>query len=308
MSLTGFPLPSGEIDLPTHRNFPSSLTVKQAALSKRKAGLNLYGKRIEKTLERAQGASLSSEFASPAWTRTSLETIGLAEVVYPETAVLTPPLALMGVLPTATIRGDLVEYWPSFVSTLLDTLRMDGAITLGSEIADETEYFNPLGTWVSLRDRYFGKLTPFIGSTGRARRDRFCISFLQASGLSPTQAEPFRESVLEAVFHSLLSLARSKETMWIECAMRETTYGSAESVRLVFDHLHVRRPLTPFRCSTTGEVWPRSVAGRSPNANGNSNLEATTHDRLDGDPKVGRMRRDLRSPSVPTLMRQFSRS
>jgi Lhr-like helicase len=241
---------------------------------------------------------LSSEFASPAWARTSLETIGLAEVVYPETTSLTPPSTLVGVLPNTQIRAELAQYWPSFVSTLLDTLRMDGAITLGSEVADETEYFNPLGTWVSLRDRYFGKLTPFIGSTGRARRDRFCVSFLQASGLSPAQAQPFREPVLEAAFHNLLSLARSKETMWIECAMRETTSGSAEAIRLVFDHLHVRRPLTPFRCSTTGEVWPRSVAGRSPNANGNSSLEPTTHERLDADPKVGRIRRDLRADPI----------
>jgi Lhr-like helicase len=241
---------------------------------------------------------LSSEFASPAWTRTSLETIGLAEVVYPGTGTLAPPSALTGVLPNAAVRAEFVLNWPSFLSTLLDTLRMDGAITLGSEIADETEYFNPLGTWVSLQDRYFGKLTPFIGSTGRARRDRFCVSFLHAVGLSPEQAQMFREPTLAAAFDNLLALANSKDTTWIECAMRETTYGSAEAVRLVFDSLHLRRPLKPFRCSTTGEVWPRSAAGRSPNANGRSSLEPTTHERLDADAKVGRMRRDLRGDPI----------
>jgi DEAD/DEAH box helicase domain-containing protein len=43
----------------------------------------------------------------------------------------------------------------------------------------------------------------------------------------------------------------------------------------------------------TEGVWPRSVRGQSPNANGRSELVATTHEALDNDTRVGRVRREL---------------
>ena len=240
------------------------------------------------------GRLFSSEFASPAWGRLSLETIGLAEVVYPRVNLCEPPEELLGVLPSSECKRRMEQLWANFLTTLLDTLRMDGAVHLGSEVADLTEYFNPLGTWISFKDRHFGKLLPFMGSTGRARRDRLCASFLEVCGLSGKQADQDLQSrTMDVAFKTLLSLARSSNALWIQTSVRQTRSGSTEAIRLVFDHLHVRRPLAPYRCAVTGEIWPRSIGGRSPSSSGRSNLVAVSHSELDSDPRAGRSRREL---------------
>ncbi len=97
---------------------------------------------------------------------------------------------------------------------------------------------------------------------------------------------------MEAAFGTFLTLAQSTESPWIETSMRQTAYGSTPAIRLVFDYLYARRSLTPYRCSISGEVWPRSVGGRSPSG-GKSNLIAISHEDLDRDPRVGRSRREL---------------
>lgn len=245
---------------------------------------------------------LASEFVSPAWGRVSLETLGLAEVVYPKVNNVQPPPHLLGIMPSEESRTHLCEMWSGFLCTMLDTLRMDGAVHLGSELADLTEYFNPLGAWLSFKDRYHGKLLPFMGTTGRARRDRFCSVMLAACGLTVEQAESdLRSRTMEAAFDTFLHLAQSQELPWIETAMRQTAHGKAPGIRLVFDHLYVRRTLTPYRCSITGEVWPRSVGGRSPSAGGKSNLVAISHEDLDTDPRVGRSRRELTHDPIFTI-------
>jgi hypothetical protein len=255
--------------------------------------------RNRENVKRNSRRILASEFVSPAWSRVSLETIGLAEVVYPQIDQVHPPAELLGIMPNDESRKRIRMLWAGFLSTMLDTLRMDGAIHLGSELADLTEYFNPLGAWISFQDRYFGKLLPFMGATGRARRDRFCSTMLAACGLTAAQAESdLRARTMEAAFRTFLALAQSAESPWIEFSARQTAYGSTPGIRLVFDHLHVRRSLTPFRCSITGEVWPRSVGGRSPSTGGKSNLVAVSHEDLDRDPRVGRSRRELANDPI----------
>jgi DEAD/DEAH box helicase domain-containing protein len=237
---------------------------------------------------------LSNEFARPAWTRFSLETLGLAEIVYPGLTNLPAPKQLVGDLWTELIRTAVKTHWSAFVAGLLDTMRVDSAITLGSDVADETEYFTtPLGAWVSLNQRHFGRLIPFVGASGRARRDLLCLSFLQACGCDEEEACAARESTLKAAYGQLLTQARDPEVKWLQADNRETKTGSAEAIRLVFEHLHLRRPPSLFRCRITGEIWPRSMAGRSPNANGNSDLCALTHEDADKDPRRGRARREL---------------
>jgi hypothetical protein len=250
---------------------------------------------IKKTSRRL----FSSEFASPAWGRVSLETIGLAEVVYPQVNLCHPPEALLGVLPTYKCAEGLTGWWAGFLTTLLDTLRMDGAVHLGSEEADLTEYFHPLGSWISFKDRHFGKLLPFMGSTGRSRRDRLCATLLEICGLSSERASPdLRQQTMAAAFTTLLAVARSSNSPWIQTSVRQTHDGSTEAIRLVFDHLHVRRPVTPYRCTVTGEIWPRSIGGRSPSTSGKSNLVPVSHDELDRDSKVGRSRRELANDPI----------
>jgi hypothetical protein len=234
---------------------------------------------------------LSAELASPSWRGRSLETLGLAEIVYPGIDSLRPPIEFVGTIPTESARNSLVAAWPGFVASLLDTIRMDGAITLGSDDADIAEHSYPLGSWVSLESRFRSRLYPLTGKTERSRRNAFCLVFLEACGVE--QTEKYHRRTLEAAFQNLMALARSGDAPWIETDRRETADSSTDAVRLVFDHLYLRRPLTPFRCSTTGDVWPRSVAGKSANANGKSDLVAVTHGELDRDLKVGRTRREL---------------
>lgn len=256
----------------------------------------------EKNLQNIKANSrrlLSAEFASPAWGRQSLETLGLAEVVYPEVNLCIPPSDLLGVLPTDGDRENLQRFWGAFLMSTLDTLRMDGAIHLGSEAADLTEYFNPLGTWISFSDRHFGKLLPFMGTTGRARRDRLCVTLLTACGVPEEYVTvDLRRQTMEGAFRTFLALAQSRECGWIETAVRETRTASTPAIRLVFDHLHVRRPSSPYRCTITGEVWPRSIGKRSPGSSGRSNLVPVTHEELDRDPRVGRSRRELTNDPI----------
>jgi Lhr-like helicase len=236
---------------------------------------------------------LSMEFARPAWSRVSLETVGLAEVVYPGVATLAAPKHMLGELSTEAIRIAVRRHWPALIAGLLDTMRVDGAITLGSEIADETEYFTPLGAWVSLNERHFRRLIPFIGARGSSRRDLLCLSFLRACGCDEERACSARESTLRAAYEQLVAQARDPQLRWLESDTRETKTGSAEAIRLVFEHLNLRRPSSLFRCRITGEIWPRSMAGRSPNANGKSDLHPLTHEDADKDPRLGRARREL---------------
>ena len=236
---------------------------------------------------------LAAEFASPAWNRISLETLGLAEIVYPLLAESAIPNELAGMLPEE-VRRWLSQVWPRFLAALLDTVRVDGAVTLGSPILDQTSHYFPLGVWVSLKSRFRNGLIPFIGATERARRTVFSTAVLRASGCPDADLERLAPQILKAAFDSLLALAKSKTCDWIEVATRESTDGnSVEAIRLVFAELYLRRPVEPYRCLITGAVWPRSVRGQSPNANGRSELVATTHGALDSDTRLGRMRREL---------------
>jgi DEAD/DEAH box helicase domain-containing protein len=236
---------------------------------------------------------LAAEFASPAWNRISLETLGLAEVVYPGLADSSIPKELAGVLPEK-IRACLSQAWPSFLAALVDTIRVDGAITLGNQILDQTSHYFPLGVWVSLKSRFRSGLIPFIGATERARRTVFSTAVLRASGCSDDDLESLALTILKAAFDSLLALAKSETCDWIEAGTRESADGNdVQAVRLVFGELYLRRPVEPYRCLITGGVWPRSVRGQSPNANGRSELVATDHATLDADIRLGRARHEL---------------
>jgi DEAD/DEAH box helicase domain-containing protein len=237
---------------------------------------------------------LAAELASPAWNRVSLETLGLAEVVYPGLGDATVMAELAGSLPDASVRQKLADIWPEFLSALLDTVRVDRAITLGKEMLDQTAHYFPLGAWMSLDSRFQSRLIPFVGSTEQARRTVFATTVLRAIGCSAEDAERLAPDVLKAAFYNLLSFAKTDGHAWITAEARQSADGKAvEAIQLVFQELYLRRPLSPYRCLITGTVWPRSVIGQSPNANGRSELTATAHADLDTDPRLGRMRREL---------------
>jgi len=88
---------------------------------------------------------ITAAFATPGWGRNSLETAGLAEIVYPGIDALHPTISLLGTLPSDNGRQSLIEVWQFFVAGILDTLRVDRAITLGDPTRDREEYDTRLG-------------------------------------------------------------------------------------------------------------------------------------------------------------------
>lgn len=104
-----------------------------------------------------------------------------------------------------------------------------------------------------------------------------------------------REQLLRDVFDQLVVLAESGEHPWIRCKEHQTGESPQIALQLVFPYLKVRRPLQVYRCSITGTLWPRTIAGLSPDAKGESLLEPVSHGDLDRDPRFGRMRTELSS-------------
>lgn len=240
---------------------------------------------------------ITAAFATPGWGRNSLETAGLAEIVYPEIDALGPSIGLLGTLPSDDARHSLIEMWQFFVAGILDTLRVDRVITLGDATRDREEYDTRLGKWMSLRHRWGHDLLPLIGQFRssldmESRRNRFAGLFLGRLGI-PSAPDEMRERLLSDVFEQLTSLATSGEHPWIRSKEHQTNDAPQIAIQLVFRFLKVRRPLKIYRCSITGTLWPRSIAGLSPDGKAESKLEAVGHSELDRDPRFGRMRSEL---------------
>ncbi len=235
---------------------------------------------------------LVNEFVRPMWGGLSLETTGVAEVCYPEIEKLLPPDELLGTLPSASLREALTREWSLFLATLCDTLRQEGALTLGTDDADWEAYDMPLGKWISL-DQGGYQLGRFVGAmSGKAmsRRNRFCRDVLLAWGCPPEVVEDTADGVLAGAF---ATLARGAATVkWIEVQTRQAQAGQAvEALRLVFNELSVRTVNEAYRCRVTGHVWPRSVAGCAPEVGSRGTLTRIATADLDADPRVGRVRR-----------------
>lgn len=245
---------------------------------------------------------LVREFVSPARHQISLETIGIAEVVYPELGKLSPPASFFGILPSEIIRENIKLCWGDLIAALCDTLRSDHVITLGSAEEDATAYYFPLGAWVSFSDRFGGNLTPFMGSREgekASKRNLFCRSVLLSCGCSEQQAAGLLSEFMKAAFNQLLQLARDDSYSWIEHNEREGKDGiPKDSVRLRFTDLALRPPLKQYRCSVTGHVWPRSVAGCAPETGSQKTLLLTTTEDLNHDPFFGRLRRGYAEDKV----------
>ena len=81
--------------------------------------------------------------------------------------------------------------------------------------------------------------------------------------------------------------------------MRETNAGGTVSaIRLVFEHLGLRRPTTLYRCEKSGLVWTRSVLGCAPADGVAGTLELVTHEELNDDARMGRRRREYQSSEI----------
>lgn len=241
---------------------------------------------------------LAVEFATLRVTAISLEKLGLAEVLYPKIDSLTLPPTLAGTLADA-VADKLRGCWPDFLRALLDTMRIEGLITLGDKLdKDGTVSEMPLGYWLS-RDADGPRLKSIIGKTAENRRRTFVANVLRRAGVAADALETLAVEALHAAFDQLAENAGAA-LPWLEHdTTRQTFEGKPDvGIRLVFDKLGVRRPGGVYECAKTGHLWPRSVLGCAPEDGCDGELNAVTQDELDTRPRFARARREYRDSAL----------
>jgi hypothetical protein len=240
---------------------------------------------------------VARELAVPTWERITLESCGLVEIVYPGTEMLKPPTGLGF---TASLTSELANLWPHLVAALLDIVRKDRAITLGSYERDRFEYATPLGKWIALRARANTSLVPFAGSTAdsKSRRPQLVRRLLERLGSNGNQDELLGR-ILEGIFQQIAERAHGDFSSWVEAEDRDAGFGSRHAFRLKLAGLRLRQPLQLFRCKLTGELWPRSLGGLSTvPGDGDCDLQPITHEDADSDSRFARAREEFRNSEI----------
>lgn len=90
-------------------------------------------RRVRKSLD----VRLMHEMVKPYRGSSSPDDLGLLEVAYPGLDAMPAPGAFIGSLPDLATRSALMACWSDFLAALCDTLREQGAVTLGDEDLDE---------------------------------------------------------------------------------------------------------------------------------------------------------------------------
>ena len=238
---------------------------------------------------------LAREFGVPSPATLNLETIGLAEVVYPSIDSLPMPAALRVRLPDGETAHRLEEAWPRFLAGMLDMVRLSRCVTFGSAELDISASVFPVGKWMSLNATGPFLVSMLPGSARDTRRVRFARGVLQAAGCSPEAAEELHLLALEVAFNQLLDAAASQTLPWLEQEDRQSgPQVAVPAIRVRFFGLSLRPPREVFRCRVTGAVWPRAVLGCAPIRGVTGTFEPVTQEELDAHPRVGRPRRAYR--------------
>ena len=192
----------------------------------------------------------------------------------------------------------------TYSRSLCDTLRANGAITLGEELDDEHNFNQgPVGLWASATNSDGPRLVRFIGTANRnpkQRRLRFAEEILRRCGFTDDSLIDHKsQELLQACFDQLLDAARNQKLSWIETDERQVgRSGAVPAIRLKFHELGLRRPPSLFRCKVTGRVWTRSVLGCAPNIGSFGTLESVSHEQLDNDPRLSRRRSEYRDSPI----------
>jgi hypothetical protein len=239
---------------------------------------------------------LAVEFATLPVTAISLEKLGLAEVVYPKVEDITLPPTLAGTLPSA-VADKLRGCWADFLRAILDTMRIEGLITLGDKLdRDGTVAEMPLGYWLS-RDSDGRRMKSILGKSNDNRRRSFAANVLRCAGVPADDA--LAVEVLRAAFDQFAQNAGAS-LPWLEHdANRQAFDGTpVPAVRLVFDKLELRRPGDVYECATTGHLWPRCVLGCAPEDGCDGGLRTVTQADLDNRPRFARQRREYRESAL----------
>lgn len=249
---------------------------------------------------------IALELARPIKKRTSVESVGLIEIVYPGLEELDVPPLLEERLPSSGTREAISGIWPGFVASLLDTVRMDGCLTWSSP-TESRQWLgeSPLhGRWLT-RTRSGWGARAFVGTTQRQLRRWFVTRVFRAAGCSETQSEALSEDVLHFVFNQLFQQAgEGAQTFnWLRREEHHQTSHEEEDVaiQLFMDRLSIRSPARYFRCEATRTIWTHSALGWAPIEGCRGTLSEVSVEDLNQDARWGRSRREfLESPIFGT--------
>jgi len=222
------------------------------------------------------------------WPSLSLETAGLVEVVYPGVEGMGMPDTAAARLPRE-VREKLEPLWPDFLAAILDVVRAEGAITLGSRALDLGYEYGALlvGKNLSERTRDQSYVFPMVSVTGRSNRHRLVMGVLTNAGLDEFELDHLSEHILSETFRQL----HSSLLPCLIAAQKQARGVRVDTLQINFNQLALRAPLRCFQCINTGQVWPRSILGLYPGVPRGSLREISPSD-LDCDPRIGRARQD----------------
>lgn len=224
--------------------------------------------------------------------RHSMETLGLAEVVY-------PGLEALSLKRLDRLRQEEHEQlgaeWPKLLACLCDLFRDRGLITFDEDAEDQTQGDEqilrfPIGRWLSFGSTGYQMQALWTGTPRENSRSRFVRAILRKLSIADDRLPDLIRDVLEAAFESLLTGAKSGTLPFVEWKSRMAREGATDAVRLKFGALHLRRPAVLFRSPVTRAVWPRTVLGTAPEERPEGEMERVSPAALDIDPAFARER------------------
>ena len=136
----------------------------------------------------------------------SMETLGLAEIVYPGLEVCSlPTLDHL----TSDERNSLAPAWSDFLAGLCDLMRTRGCITLGEgDDEDRSTLSYPIGSWMS-RDQTGINVQSFVGAGMRNKRAIFTASVVCSWSARGTRGESSRDSARCCIRHAAVESRES---------------------------------------------------------------------------------------------------
>ncbi len=225
----------------------------------------------------------------------SMETLGLAEVVYPglETCAL-PPMDQL----RREEQDRLSSAWPDLLACLCDLLRDRGYITFsekpqGDRPGDFDILRFPIGRWFSFEDEGY-RIEPLWKSDSHGNaRTRFLTGVLDKLGVEKTRQSKLLPLMMRAAFDSLLTGVSATRLTFLQHKIMPVRSGSADVLRMSFAELYLRKPLKLYQSEVTGAVWPRTVLGFAPEERPTQTLSPVSPRELDSDPALRRERVDF---------------
>ena len=251
-------------------------------------------------------ARINRELARPARKQVSLETLGLAEIVYPQLETVVPPTAqLVPHISSPEALAKLESHWTNLLALLCDDLRTRGCVTLGTDLEDDEYQFGAylVGNWCALeQENVYTGLQRFVPVREGHQRYQFMKRVLCNCDLEDKQVV---RDILKIAYGELLGNAgwnpttqqpTGKPLLWLERDARELPRnvggGGVEALRIRLPYVAARTPAQLYECATTSYLWTRQAAGCAPEA-GCSNLNPVTQQQADASPRYGRLRREL---------------